>query len=81
MTHECTYVSVWDDSIEIKSKCLFDDETNIVSDVETVDVDGMDIEILTDKYIILPNGEEFRDFKNEEIDDILSDEDIDFLCK
>lgn len=56
------YVSVWDGCTTIESNCNYDDHLNVVSDVEIIDVDGMDINVLTDEYVILPNGQEIREF-------------------
>ncbi len=57
---KATYVSVWDGGVTIRSKCEYDPETNEVSDIESKDVDGL--EICEDEYIELDNGVEVRDF-------------------
>lgn len=57
------FVSVWDGGIEIKTKCVFNGETKIVSDIETAFVSGLDT--LEDEYVLLPSGVEVRDFINE----------------
>lgn len=59
---KATFVSVWDDCTMIESSCDYDKNENAVSNIETVDVDGMDIDILTDEYILLPDGTEIRNF-------------------
>lgn len=58
------YVSVWDGGIEIRTDCEFDPFTNIVSNIETSDVEGL--EYLEDEYIELYDGTEIRDFYNED---------------
>lgn len=58
------YVSVWDGGVEVKTRCLYNGETKVVSDIETADVDGLDI--LEDEYVLLPSGVEVRDFINED---------------
>lgn len=70
-TIKAKYVSVWDGGNEVKSKCQYNPDTKVVSDVDSVEVDGLDI--LEDVYVLLPDGTEVRDFINE--DDL--DEDID----
>jgi len=65
------YVSIWDGGVEIKSTCTFDVVNNVVSQIESVEVDGL--EILEDEYVLLSDGTEIRDFINE--DDL--DNDID----
>lgn len=48
------YVSVWDDGIEIRTACQFNPETRDVTDIESVDVAGL--ETLLEEYIELLNG-------------------------
>lgn len=57
------YVSVWDGGVEVRTNCLYNGETKVVSDIETADVDGLDT--LEDEYVLLPSGVEIRDFINE----------------
>ena len=52
---KATYVSVWDGGIEIISTCEYDPETKDVTDIESVEVNGLDY--LEEEYILLPNGE------------------------
>ena len=59
-TCRATYVSVWDDKIKIKTPCVYNGETNIVSDIKLIDVDGLDM--CTDEYLILQGGAKIRDF-------------------
>jgi hypothetical protein len=58
---KATYVSVWDGSTEIRTKCEYNPITNDVTNVESVEDDG-DLDILFDEYVKLPSGEEIRDF-------------------
>jgi hypothetical protein len=53
-----TYVSSWDGGTEIESSCMFDTETNEVTDIESVDVDHMDLNVCEREYIVLPDGTE-----------------------
>jgi hypothetical protein len=54
------FVSVWDDNIEIKSDCQYDEETKVVSEIEVVEANGL--EICHDEYVLLSDGTEIRDF-------------------
>jgi hypothetical protein len=49
-----TYVSVWDDGIEVKSDCIYDTETKQIEEIEMVDISGVDI--LIEEYVELPDG-------------------------
>lgn len=51
------YTSVWDDSEVIDTLCNYDPKTRIVSELECVEVDDLDISVLTDEYITLSSGE------------------------
>ena len=57
-----TYVSVWDGGIEVRTKCQFDPLTTLVWDIESSDVQGLDV--LEDEYILY-QGEEIREFLRE----------------
>jgi len=54
------YVSIWDDGVEISSNCEFDIKTNTVSDIDSIDVQGIDI--LMEEYIELKDGTKITDF-------------------
>lgn len=54
------YVSVWDGGIEVKTNCEYNPTTKEVYDIETSDVDGLDV--CEDEYVLLPDGTEVRDF-------------------
>jgi hypothetical protein len=54
------YVSVWDGSTEIRSSCEFNPETKDVTNIESVDVDGIDI--CFEEFIELPTGEIIKEF-------------------
>lgn len=58
------YVSVWDGGTTITTNCKYDPKTNVVSDIETSDVEGLDM--LDEEYIELPDGTEIRDFIHED---------------
>ena len=69
------YVSVWDGGVEVKSNCDYNPTNKEVSNIETIDIDGLDI--LDDEYILLPDGTEVRDFVVEGNDaESLSDDEI-----
>ena len=69
------YVSVWDGGVEVKSNCDYNPTNKGVSNIETIDIDGLDI--LDDEYILLPDGTEVRDFVVEGNDaESLSDDEI-----
>lgn len=52
------YTSVWDDSEVIDTLCNYEPKTKKVSNVEqSENIDELDICVLTDEYITLPNGE------------------------
>jgi len=55
---KATFVSSWDFGTNIESPCLYDPQTNEVSDIESVDVDSMDLTTLDREYIVLPDGTE-----------------------
>jgi hypothetical protein len=57
------YVSVWDGGT-ITTNCQYDQKTKVVSDIESSDVEGLDM--LEDEYVLLPDGTEVRDFINED---------------
>ena len=52
------YISVWDGGVTIATDCLFDVEANEVYDIESVDVDGLDI--CEREYVLLPDGTEIE---------------------
>ena len=61
---KATYVSVWNGVTQIRTICDFDPETKMVSNVE---ISGTDIEgTLDEQYIELPDGQEIRNFTNDE---------------
>ena len=61
-----TYVSVWDGGEEIRTSCQFNPQTKHATDIESADVDGMDLEILDEEYIELTNGEIIKTFTTDE---------------
>lgn len=62
MKVKANYVSVWDGSYKIESNCEYDPTTNDVTDIETVDVDDLDLDALWDEYVELPDGTQIREF-------------------
>jgi len=61
---KATYVSVWDGGIEIRTRCIFSREMSTVFDVETADVEGLDV--LEDEYVELADGTQVRHFGTED---------------
>jgi hypothetical protein len=61
---KATYVTVWDGGIEIRTQCLFDKESSTVYDVESVEVNGLDV--LEEEFVELSDGTEIRNFLNED---------------
>lgn len=80
MKINATYVSVWDGSDEVRTKCMIDLSTTpaLVSDVETVNDSG-DWSSLDKEFIELDNGEIIDTFTIEDdyqvIDGVKSDTD------
>lgn len=58
------YVSVWDGGTTVTTKCEYDPQTNVVSDIGSAEVEGL--EICEDEYVELPDGSEIRDFIHED---------------
>jgi azurin len=51
---EAIYVSVWDGDVEIRTKCEYNPVTRDVTDIESVEANG--VENLDDEYVELPDG-------------------------
>lgn len=51
---DVTFVSVWDDGVEVRTKAKYDAKNNVVFDIESID--GNCVEVLLDEYIELPCG-------------------------
>lgn len=51
---DVTFVSVWDDGVEVRTKAKYDAKNNVVFDIESIDGDC--VEVLLDEYIELPCG-------------------------
>lgn len=58
---KATYVSIWDGGVRVETNCEFNPETKEVTDVDSVDVDGVDI--CDEEFIELPDGTEIKTFK------------------
>ena len=54
------YVSVWDGGVEVRTSCYFNVENRLVTDIESSDVDGLDI--LEREYVELEDGTEITVF-------------------
>lgn len=60
---EATYVSSWDFGGSVfRTKCQFNPETKEVTDVESVDVDDVELFYVDEEFIELPSGEVIKDF-------------------
>ena len=63
ITIDATYVSSWDNGDNVfRTNCKFNPETNEVSDVESADVEGIELYYVDEEYVELSNGETVRDF-------------------
>lgn len=51
---DVTFVSVWDDGVEVRTKAKYDVKNNVVFNIESTDGDY--VEVLLDEYIELPCG-------------------------
>lgn len=57
------FVSVWDNGDNVfESVCDFDPIKKEVSNVESIDVDDVELFYVDDQYIELPGGEIIKDF-------------------
>ena len=56
-----TFVSVWDGGTEIVSACQYDPLTKDVTDIDSVDVEDMDLDILDEQYVLF-NGDKITEF-------------------
>jgi hypothetical protein len=61
MFKKATYVSEWDNGVQITSDCLYNPETKEVKDIESVNVDDMDLDILEREFVFF-DDEEIEDF-------------------
>ena len=63
ITIDATYVSSWDNGDNVfRTNCKFNPETNEVSDVESADVEGIELYYVDEEYVELSNGETVREF-------------------
>ena len=60
------FISVWDGATMIESSCKYDETSNTAYDIEQIDVDGMDLNVLEDQYLLFDDGEELHEFNTEE---------------
>lgn len=56
------FVSVWDDGIEIRSKCMYNPQTKNVTDIDSMDIDGRNLDILNEEYVELTDGKHVKNF-------------------
>lgn len=61
---KATFVSLWDGETEVRASCEYNPETHIVTDIESVEIHGLDI--LEREYIELPDGTEVDSFIRED---------------
>ena len=57
MIKRATFTSVWDGGYEVTSECKVNIESKEVFDIESVNVDELDLEILEKEYITVDNKE------------------------
>lgn len=57
---QAKFVSVWGGGTEITSNCEYNPQTKDVTDIDSVDVDGLDI--LDEQYVLLPDGTKVTEF-------------------
>lgn len=71
-----TFTSVWDDFTEIDSACKVNMNTREVFDIEKVNVDDYDIDVCTEQFITMPDGNEFSVYCTDsfDIDELADDE-------
>lgn len=55
------FVSVWDGGIEIETACQYNPITKDTTDIDSVDVEDMDLDILDEQYILF-NGDKITEF-------------------
>lgn len=73
MIKNATFVSVWDDGIEIKTNCKVNTETHEIFDIEEAYADGL--EIVNKEYVTIDGMDynavsaEYANLYPEEIDD------------
>ena len=60
------YVSIWDGDVEIRTQCEFDPDTKKVWNIQSADVN---VDILEDEFVELPDGTEVRDFTNLDVEE------------
>ena len=54
----CTYTSVWGCGSEITTSCEYNETTGEITDIRCAG--DVDVDILTDEYITLPDGENIQ---------------------
>lgn len=57
-----TYVSIWDDGFRVETNCVFNPETKEVTDVDSIDVEGLGLDFCDEEFIELPDGTEIKTF-------------------
>ena len=75
---KCTFVSVWDGNVILRSRAVYHKDDHSVEVLETHDVDGLDT--LNREYIQLPDGNELevcRDCHESVLKTVM----IDGICK
>lgn len=45
------YVSIWDDGLEVKSKCIVNTDTMEVHSIEISDIDTDELEVLRNEFV------------------------------
>jgi hypothetical protein len=71
---KATYISVWDGGTEIVTTCDYDPQTNVISNVEVANVDGLNLDVLDKEYLELQDGTTVTKFYNLDDDYMVGDE-------
>lgn len=69
---KATYVSVWDGGTEIRTACIYDPISKVISEIETTDEEIEDLDVLDREYIELPDGTEIAVEQNEDGEIVVS---------
>jgi hypothetical protein len=66
---KATYVSSWDHgSDKIESSCLYNPDTREVTDIESVDVEELELNYLDEEWIELADGTIIKDFTRDGVE-------------
>lgn len=72
---KATYVSIWDGGVEISTECNYSPDNGFVSDIESVDADGLDV--LDEQYVMLEDGTRLKVLDFEDLQDLWIEQETD----